>query len=231
MTVFFVVIVIIINSILWLVLLFRFRRLFSTDDIIAKTRKEMNNMIMDINRNTERNINLLEDRTRQLKALIAEADKRINLAEKETERTVSASILQNDIKQPAAGAASVRIKNQIQRAAEKYRKEAVAVINPGTVYELTKTSTGKAEVLPDLFSANEKIDTEKKVVKNVGSSFSEIPIIAPKIYFSEKIVKQEKSFNQKVIDLYNKGLSVDQISKELSCSMTEVQFVLDMTNI
>lgn len=55
-------------------------------------------------------------------------------------------------------------------------------------------------------------------------------ISAPKIHFSENPIVYEKSFNEKVMELYDKGFNVEDISLKLSCSTTEVQFVLDMKN-
>ena len=72
-----------INIVLWGVFIVRFKRLFSADDVIEKTRAEMDNMIRDINNNTVRAIDIIDDRTKQLKRLIEEADRRIALARSE----------------------------------------------------------------------------------------------------------------------------------------------------
>ena len=48
-------------------MLIRFRRLFSTDKIIEKTREIMDNMLMDLNRNAERNVGLVNDSIKMLK--------------------------------------------------------------------------------------------------------------------------------------------------------------------
>ena len=55
----------------------KFNKLFSTDDIIENTRTELNRMILDVNRNAERNITLIEAKINDLKALIAKADESI----------------------------------------------------------------------------------------------------------------------------------------------------------
>ena len=48
-------------------MLIRFKRLFSTDKIIEKTREIMDNMLMDLNRNAERNVGLVNDSIKMLK--------------------------------------------------------------------------------------------------------------------------------------------------------------------
>lgn len=75
----------VLNISLWITFFIKFRKLFSTEDIIASTREEMNNMISDINHNAGRNIELIEDRIRQLKMIAADADRRIETARRELE--------------------------------------------------------------------------------------------------------------------------------------------------
>ena len=43
----------ILNVLLWVVLLSRFSRLFSTDGILKRTREEMTKMVSDINNNAD----------------------------------------------------------------------------------------------------------------------------------------------------------------------------------
>ncbi|MBR4600057.1 MAG: hypothetical protein IKO39_08415, partial [Treponema sp.] len=52
----------VLNISLWVALFLKFKKIFSTDDIISSTRDEMNSMIADINRNAGRNIELIEDK-------------------------------------------------------------------------------------------------------------------------------------------------------------------------
>ncbi|MBP5753696.1 MAG: hypothetical protein J6W60_12710, partial [Treponema sp.] len=50
------------NVVMWLVQIVRFKSIFSTDKIMQETRDQLNSMLMDINRNAERNIDLIDDR-------------------------------------------------------------------------------------------------------------------------------------------------------------------------
>ncbi|MBQ3966984.1 MAG: hypothetical protein II684_09165 [Treponema sp.] len=69
---------IVINIVMWLVLLARFNtwfgKRFSTDSLIAQVREQINQLIMDMNRNTSRNVDLVEERIKSLKEMIAKAD-------------------------------------------------------------------------------------------------------------------------------------------------------------
>ncbi|MBO6176470.1 MAG: hypothetical protein J6O39_02895 [Treponema sp.] len=70
-------ILICINVILWFVFLARFRKIFSTDEIIARTQNHLNAMLKDINVNASRNLELLEDKIRQVKSVAAETERKI----------------------------------------------------------------------------------------------------------------------------------------------------------
>ncbi|WP_191014703.1 hypothetical protein [Treponema zioleckii] len=82
MVAFFIVTIFIVNISLWVVLIVKFKRLFSTDDIISSTRAELTKMLADVNRNTDRDLMLMEDKIKELKAVIAEADRHLSVAKK-----------------------------------------------------------------------------------------------------------------------------------------------------
>ena len=224
----FVITIGILNIILWIIFLAKFKKLFSTDDVIQKARSEMNSMIMDINRNAERNITLIDDRIKQLKLATAEADRRIALAQSEEVKQASAQALRNTIGK------NTPVKNTpARRAAESYKKNAVSSarsISPDEAVRITGSGAAAAEIQNTLFSEPSSSVNPVHVVvdSSDGTSFAEVPVIEPKIYFSEKPLVPKKDFNEQVLQMYDAGLSVEVISKELGHSTTEVQFVLDM---
>ncbi|HAH61689.1 MAG TPA: hypothetical protein DCL73_06285 [Treponema sp.] len=196
--------------------------MFSTDDVISKTRSEMNNMIMDMNRNTERDINLIDDRTQKLKLVIAEADRHIALARAEEENRASAQELRTAVNRTPAVE---------RRAVDTYKRAAVGEKpRPEASYEVTDTGIRAAGVQKSLFDETAKaVDTQAKVVvQEDGAAYAEVPVITPKVFFSETPVTPKKDFTKQVTDLAATGLTVEQIAKELSCSLSEVQMVLDM---
>lgn len=219
----FVIAITIINVILWIVFLIKFKRLFSTDDVIAKTRSEMNNMIIDINRNTERDITLIDDRTQKLKLIIADADKRIALAREEESKRTSVKELHTVVSKGTAA----------RRAADNYRRTAgQEKPEPEFAYNVTDSGIQAAGVQQTLFDQNaKKIDTSVNMtVREDGAAVAEVPVIAPKVYFSETPIAPEKDFNKQVTEFASAGLTVEQIAKKLSCSTSEVQMVLDMNS-
>ena len=76
----------VVNVLLWAVLLSRFSRLFSTDDIIRRTRDEMTKMVSDINNNADRDISLIDDKISELRKIADEAELKIAAARDELSR-------------------------------------------------------------------------------------------------------------------------------------------------
>ena len=51
-----VVFLCIFNVVMWMVFLWKFKKLFTTDNVIEETRVQYNNLIADMNKNTHNNI-------------------------------------------------------------------------------------------------------------------------------------------------------------------------------
>lgn len=237
MVLFFSVAFTFINIVLWIVMLVKFRKLFSTDDIITRTRKEMNSLVRDINNNASRNIDLLENRIEKLRALIGEADKKISLIEGELAKQNTAAALQHQIK-PSHKKASIG-KTPAQRAVEKYKVAAGTKFSHES-YELTAEGEAYRNDFSEQGSlfvqstqadsmAQNKLPETQVTVSEDGAATAQVPVILPKIYFAEdQITASKKSFDETVLELYDNGYSVEEISKKLSCSTTEVLFVIDL---
>lgn len=218
----------VLNIVLWFIFFVRFTKLFTTDDIVERTRTEMNRLVRDINNHAARDIDLIEDRINRLKALVSEADKKIQLMEQELEKQSSISVMKQQVKHSQRNI--VKTKPLEQRAIDTYKAAGALT------YELTPQGEAYQNNVEqgNLFSQKDEtvnqIDTSAQVVVSQdGSATAEIPVVVPKIYFAENpIPAPEKTFDEKVMMLYNQGYGVEDISKELSASMIEVQFVLDL---
>jgi len=64
----------------------RVRRAASSDAHIAEIRDEVSRLLVELNRTTDRNIALIEDRIASLNELLSSADKKIGLLRRETEK-------------------------------------------------------------------------------------------------------------------------------------------------
>ena len=213
-----------INIVLWGVFIVRFKRLFSADDVIEKARAEMDNMIRDINNNTVRAIDIIDDRTKQLKRLIEEADRRIALARSEEAKTLTVSALRDTLEKKSVSEVSRRAANSYKKNAPRSRPA------PDASYEVTGEAEALSEMQHSLFD-DTRASVRTKAEMNVtgdGASYAKVPVIKPEVYFSETPVVPKKNVTKQVLEMAEMGLTIEQIAKQLSCSKTEVQMILDM---
>ena len=55
------ILICIFNVVMWIVFLRHFKNLFTTEDIISGTKDEVNKILMDLDRQTERNLMLMDN--------------------------------------------------------------------------------------------------------------------------------------------------------------------------
>ena len=75
----FVISVCAVNLILWIIFLIRFKKIFSTDSIIEKTREQMNKFISDIDSATDRDVYLSGEASKRIQKLLDEEDKKLEM--------------------------------------------------------------------------------------------------------------------------------------------------------
>ncbi len=246
---FLAVAVIIINLGLWAIFLAKFRKLFSTDDLITSARTEMNHMIADMQRNTSLSVDLIENRIKELKAISAEADRHLAILQKELEKAQQSKIFQNHLqtlqtsseRNPAERRGSHQNNyaasytnnprsNPAQRAAQNYMKSAQSSqISSDQSYSPTKQGMEAVAAQGDLFA--DTVDIPKPqvfTVKSDGAAYTSVPLVTPEVTFVENPVTSKKDFTSQVRDLAKIGQSVEEIASTLGRSIQEVQFALDM---
>ena len=77
------VLLIVLNLILWIIFLAKFKTYFSTDDIIRKTRNQVDNIIRSVNANADINKQNLDNKIQEIRAVTAEAERKIVLLRNE----------------------------------------------------------------------------------------------------------------------------------------------------
>ena len=225
----------VINIVLWVIFFIRFKNLFSTDDIILKTREELNNLIADVNRNASLNITLLDDKIQQLKKISAEADRHAALLEHSFKQYQAGIGFKDELYSAELSLSGKTVHKSASKSASQ-KKGRESSVSPSGAYELTghypsegrRSKKTAPSVQAGLF---ETLGQTPVTVLEDGSSYGQIPVITPEVYVSENPVIQKKDFKDQVVQLYNFGKTVDEIAAQLSRSTTEVQFVLDMVDI
>lgn len=230
------ILICVFNVVMWIVFLRHFKNLFTTEDIVASTKEEVNKILMDLDRQTERNLMLMDNSIARLKSLNAEIDKKLKLLD--------------EMKNSAAGTAELTAKINSKPsagrkiAASAYEKNKTAKKNINSEDTVVLTRTGDQLSVEPLQTTlfNEKSDFQQDKnseipvnhdihVDSQGAAYAQIPVVAPKVFVSDTIAdlsKAPETLKDKILKLFDQGYNADVISRELGCSSTEVQFVLDI---
>lgn len=218
--IFFAISILIINFILWTVFLFRFKKLFSTDKIIEKTEQQVNHFIKEIDKAADRDTFLAKETSKRLQNMLDDADRKMELFQEATNR----------LRDMIAEA------DRINKG-QKYTFKAVP--DPDSAYEIsiknTKPEQGNLFENTDNYSTYSKtksIQKNETVVTQDGAAYREIPLIITKVLDDQphKLTEEEKKkkLPELVRKMFKDGASTEEIAANLNCSITEVQFIIDM---
>lgn len=218
--IFFAISVLIINFILWAVFLIRFKRLFSTEQIIEKTEQKVNHFIKEIDMAADRDTFLAKETSKRLQSMLDEADRKMELFQEATNR----------LRDMIAEADKIN-------KGQKYTFKPVP--DPESAYELsiknTKPEQGKLFENTDTYSAYSKpknIQKDETLVTQDGAAYREIPLIITKVLDEQphKLTDEEKKkkLPELVRKMFREGVPPEEIAANLNCSITEVQFIIDL---
>ncbi len=221
--------------ILMIIILIRFKKLFSTDAIIDKTKTQMNRVIMDVNNNANRDLELLNESSRRLRALLNEADKKMESFREASQ--LLRNLLAEAEKKSGSGAGKIVYVESAKESTQKAPEvKPNPYVDPDATYRV-RTMPPPAGTQQSLFDENEETDEPKSILKDEtlvtpqGAAYKEVPLIITKVY-DDKVTSAEPSNNrtlkENVERLFNQGMQIDDIAAELSCSTSEVQFIIDM---
>ena len=218
-----------VSLILLILILIRFKKLFSTDSIIEKTKAQMNRVIMDVNNNANRDIELINESSRRLRALLNEADKKMENFREATQLLRDTIAEAEKTGHPHHSSVSTR-----------------PSIDPDASYRVRSVPPASG-IQQSLFDEVEKTQETKSILKdetiitNDGAAYKEVPLINTKVYDdkigivqkqkeAQNLQKQasDRSLKEKVEKLFNQGMQIETIAQELSCPASEVQFIIDM---
>lgn len=217
-----------INLLLWLVFLIRFKKLFSADDIMTKFREGMDGIIREAQHNTLSNINLIESKIKELKAASAEAERKVAILRHELESAEKSAALQAQLNLQAVPAKKGRSKAS-SKTSSRSAKGASRVAAAYKQNELP--SEDETVALTGLFKENAQkslFDAPQITVTKDGDAYGKVPVIKTQVVASDNPIKPKKPFSRKVKELAELGKSVEEIASETNHSTTEVQLVLDM---
>ena len=208
---------------MWLIFALRFKKIFSTDDIINRTRSELNEMLSDINRSADRNIVLIDERIKQLKAVSAEADRHLEILRREITKIESTQAFEAKL---AAVSAAHNSEQKNKVTAIPSSSKTASITGRYTQGDLFITDKAREELAEQKIKPSEEINSSSS-----SDRIHLIPIIEPEIFASEKMneVPVRKDFKTQVMELHNLGETTEEIAAKLGRSIQEVKFLLEFS--
>lgn len=180
--------VILFNLIMWIIMSFRFNKFFSTDKFIEESREQVNDMITSINRNASRNIELLNDKINQLKAISAEAEHNIQVLKTELIKSEKSKIFQQELDSYSIPKTSSSLFDEIQ--------------NPQNFTKENKINSKKNMTLLEEFAQADIVEEKKsfrKTNKNPNPTVSSKANLT-NLYEKNKNFGQEELFSNKNLE-------------------------------
>ena len=215
----FCVIILIINIILWVFCFKVFRKSFSAKGVLTEIRQEAEKIIIEINRETDSAITLMELKINQVREIIDTVDKKImlyetTLVQKENERQLYQQL--SDFQQNP---------NPMQRAIKVYKMN--DTVGASEHLPLFTENAGTSDLKKSKVSkkANE-YEVNKAKSENFELDFSEENDM-PKIKQVEQI-EPKIPIQQQIIKLAKEGFSADLIASKLNLSISEVSMTIDL---
>lgn len=205
------VLILTINIILWLFFYIRYKKIFSPENILHSIRDEVDKLLIEIDKSADMDLTLIEERTNNLRAMIDEADKRIQLAISEEHK---AELGQKGTKKLSA---------ETRKAVSAYQK--------AKPHPAENTNADELTYKPEEHVASPVAEFEEHAIHQNHSSTvaqTELPF---EISVAPDFVQTEKTFQQKVIDLWRQGLDTEFIAEKLQVSYAEVQMIVDMYGV
>lgn len=214
---FLVSFLVVFNILAWVVFLRNFKKLFTTEDVIGKAKSEINRIVIDLNANAERNISIIDDKINRLRALIAEAEKKIKLLDDINTKTAALNDFR--VKMEKSARKNILPEKNYLKAAELPNLENAENLQEGV----------QSTLFDEVSSLNEQVRIQNN---NSAAAYSRETIASPEVSVlgSSLKVRSKSDLKDSIISLFDAGFSVEEIAAKLNCSTTEVSFALSLEN-
>ncbi len=214
---FLVSFLVVFNILAWVVFLRNFKKLFTTEDVIGKAKSEINRIVIDLNANAERNISIIDDKINRLRALIAEAEKKIKLLDDINTKTAALNDFR--VKMEKSARKNILPEKNYLKTAELPNPENAENLQDGV----------QSTLFDEVSSLNEQVRIQNN---NSAAAYSRETIASPEVSVlgASLKVRSKSDLKDSIISLFDAGFSVEEIAAKLNCSTTEVSFALSLEN-
>lgn len=228
-----IVVALILANCLAMFLFYRFlRSRFSQKRLLGELRSEVDRLIVDLGREADRDVAVLESRVQSLRSLIDEADRRILVAGKESARRQEEADVLRRIQEPTTTPAPRSADSTISLASKRPR-DVIRVSEASGNPEVSLATDARSTKLSRATDRS-PIATEADSSMNSGSSGLAGKGEPVRIYTRPRVVNAERKIEpfipvqDRVIDMARQGFSPEMIAGNLSISLGEVELILDM---
>ena len=218
-------------------ILIKFKRLFSTEAIIEKTKVQMNKIVTDINNNANMCIELINNATKRTRTLMSETDQQMDdfkeaaqiLREliSKVERINQPDLTNNLIYMDSLGMGDSKSQKTKSEKSSSTSIKTTTISNKGG-YKLNAYKGQQQSLFDQDVSDNVSVNI-KSSTKEKNDSIDLIPKIVTNIIPNDPS-STSNLLDERVRKLYSSGFDVDEIARKLSCSTSEVQFIIEMLN-
>jgi len=196
------------NIALWIFLFMHFKKMFSSEALLKDIRREVEKLVIEIDRTADQDITIIEARIKALRKLIDEADTKIMLSKNAEKSRLREQKVFNDIE-------NIHGKETLDTKAFYTDTE-----------KAIDTTDDDVKVDIDFESYKIPMASEESTSNfTEQASFSSDEVKIPKISNS---TKNEKPLKTKVLELYKSGFTTDIISQNLDISVREIELIISM---
>ena len=241
--VYFSLMILVINVILWLYFYYKFKKTYSPEKVLKSIRKEVDKLFKEIIRETEEDVSIIEGRINGLKALIAEADERILRAENEVakrnrEKQMLAELDSDNKKEPKTRTTNQKKLSQYEQTAfsipaeRKQSKPADDVVYDEKKEEQLEFDSAVAESALEEYRDSVAVDVPQELIsKAVESSKKPEKEKTIEIVLSKDPITPKKSTKEQILELHKLDFSPDKISEMLNIPENEVQLAINLASV
>lgn len=210
-------IILVINIVLWILFFLFIKKYFSAKGVLSDIKQEAEKIIIEINRETDNAITLMEAKISQVKDIIATAEKKVILYEntfiqKENEKQIYQQLTNYE-----------KTNTPMQKAINVYKFNS----SQNSVEDLSlfteNAGTSDFKNSEKLTSVNKKKKTDDKTLElDFNEKKEEITII------KKEQIEPKVSVQEQIIKLAKEGFTPELIASKLSVSINVVTMTIDL---
>jgi hypothetical protein len=197
------------------------RSRFSANRVLKDVRVEVDKLIIDLGRETDRDVAILESRIKNLRELIDEADRRILVSNREgVKREREKAIINDALGTPVP----VTIDGMGREAS------AQPIPQPSVPPFSAKPTSTQAPLPSRNEPASDRPPAEQAVPKRETDTTPVTIYTRPIIRRNENPIEPFVPVRERALDMARKGFTAPMIASTLSMSLGEVELILDMNS-